>query len=275
MDSTRNTALLTKEEVYSLITKAQKGDKVSLSKIIAKNQGLVYSIAKKYYEKCNYRNSVDLEDFVSEGNIGLIRCVEKFNLQLDLEFSTYATVWIKQRCQRLVETAVLTVNLPVHVHQDCMRFIKCKDELKQQKPDISDDEIFLMLGYSKNQIRSIQEGLKSFRCGSLNKIISSKDGDDDTELGDFIEDHLTKSPEEAAIESVTRTQLEDLMHACLTPKECAILKLRFGFTNGSEMTLEEIGRIYNVTRERIRQIQDKSLVKLRRKATKLGIQSFR
>lgn len=275
MDSTKNTALLTKEEVYNLIAKAQKGDKVSLSKIIAKNQGLVYSIANKYYEKCKYRNSVDLEDFVSEGNLGLIRCIEKFDLKLDLEFSTYATVWIKQKCQRLVESDLLTVDLPVHVYQDCMRFIRYKDEIKYQKPDVSDDEIFFMLGCSKSQIRSIQEGLKSFRCGSLNKIISSKDGDGDTELGDFVEDQVTKSPEEAAIESVTRTQLEDLMHACLTPKECAILKLRFGFTNGSEMTLEEIGRIYNVTRERIRQIQDKSLVKLRRRATKLGIQNFR
>ena len=275
MDSTKNTALLTKEEVYSLIAKAQKGDKVSLSKIIAKNQGLVYSIANKYYEKCKYRNSVDLEDFVSEGNLGLIRCIEKFDLKLDLEFSTYAIVWIKQKCQRLVESNLLTVGLPVHVYQDCMRFITYKDELKQQNPDISDEEVFYKLGYSKCQIRSVKEGLRSLKCVSLNKIINSKDSDGDTELGDFVEDKLTKSPEEETIESVTRTQLEDLMHACLTPKECAILKLRFGFTNGSEMTLEEIGRIYNVTRERIRQIQDKSIVKLRRRATKLGLQNFR
>lgn len=274
MDSTKNTTLLTKEEVYSLIVKAQKGDKVSLSKIIARNQGLVYSIAKKYYERCNYKNSVDLEDFVSEGNIGLIRCIEKFDPQMDLEFSTYATVWIKQKCQRLVETALLTVDLPIKVHQDCMRFIKYKDELKHQRPDISDDEVFAMLDYSKYQIRAVREGLRSFRSGSLNQVVGGKDGEGDTELGDFIADKLTKSPEESAIESTMRTKLEELMHACLTPKECAILKLRFGFTNGSEMTLEEVGRIYNVTRERIRQIQDKSLIKLRRKATKLGIRNF-
>lgn len=273
MDSTKNTTLLTKEEVYSLIVKAQKGDKVALSKIMARNQGLVYSIAKKYYERCNYKNSVDLEDFVSEGNIGLIRCIEKFDPQLDLAFSTYATVWIKQKCQRLIETDLLSVDLPVRVYQDCMRFIKYKEDLKHQNPDITDDEVFGYLGFTKCQIRSVREGLKSFRVRSLNQAVGSSNGDSDAELGDFVSDTLTKSPEEEAIESTMKTKLEELMHACLTPKECAILKLRFGFTSGSEMTLEEIGRIYNVTRERIRQIQDKSLIKLRRKATKFGIRN--
>lgn len=274
MDSTKNTTLLTKEEVYSLIVKTQKGDKVALSKIMARNQGLVYSIAKKYYERCNYKNSVDLEDFVSEGNIGLIRCIEKFDPQMDLEFSTYATVWIKQKCQRLIETNLLSVDLPVKVYQNCVRFLKYKEDLKHQNPDITDDEVFRYIGFTKYQIRSVREGLGSFRIGSLNQVVGSSNGDNGTELGDFVLDKLTKSPEEAVIESTMRTKLEELMHACLTPKECAILKLRFGFTNGSEMTLEEVGRIYNVTRERIRQIQEKSLIKLRRKATKLGIRNF-
>lgn len=265
--------LLTKPEAYDLISKAQKGDMNAQALLLKKNQGLVYKIANTYYKKLNGRGqSLDLEDFVSEGNIGLLRCIEKFDISKDLEFSTYASVWIKQKCSRLILQDVNTVRLPVHSGQDVQKFLKAKHSMRLQNPRVKDSEVLDYLEFSKVRRENLKKALGVLSLKSLNAPVSLN-AEDPIEEIELVRDLKVKNPEEIVVEQDTKEKLEELMRKTLTEREIFVLKKRNGLGSSVDdsQTLEEIGMELGVTRERIRQIEAKALMKLRRKISLLKL----
>jgi len=257
--------LLNQDEEIELARRVANGDDVAKQDLINANLRLVVSIAKKYTGQ-----GLLFLDLIQEGNTGLIRAAEKFDYTKGFKFSTYATWWIKQGITRAIADQSRTIRVPVHMVETIYKVKKVSRMLMQElgrKP--SDEEVAERTDIPLENIVAIR------KYSQIPLSLEMPIGDEDSsQLGDFIEDKNLESPDSVTMRNILREELLKSM-GILTEREQMILKLRFGFDDGRPRTLEEVGRVYNVTRERIRQIEEKALRKLRHPSRRLRLESFR
>ena len=245
--------LLTFEEELDLARKVLDGDEEAKRKLAESNLRLVVSIAKKYVGR-----GMLFLDLIQEGNMGLIKAVEKFDYKKGYKFSTYATWWIRQAITRAIADQARTIRIPVHMVETINKLIRTSRHLLQQLGrEPTPEEIAEELEISVEKVMEIQKIAQD--PVSLETPIGEED---DSHLGDFIQDEDSPAPQDSAAYTLLKEQLEEVMDT-LTPREAKVLKLRFGLEDGRSRTLEEVGREFMVTRERIRQIEAKALRKLR------------
>ena len=245
--------LLSFEEELELAQKILDGDEEAKKKLSESNLRLVVSIAKKYVGR-----GMLFLDLIQEGNMGLIKAVEKFDYTKGYKFSTYATWWIRQAITRAIADQARTIRIPVHMVETINKLIRTSRLLLQRLGrEPSPEEIAQELEISVEKVMEIQKIAQD--PVSLETPIGEED---DSHLGDFIQDDDSPAPQDAAAYTMLKEQLEEVMNT-LTPREAKVLKLRFGLEDGKARTLEEVGKEFDVTRERIRQIEAKALRKLR------------
>ena len=256
--------LLTYEEENILAERMLKGDKEAKKQLIESNLRLVVSIAKKYIGR-----GMNFLDLIQEGNLGLIKAVDKFDQSKGYKFSTYATWWIRQAITRAIADQARTIRIPVHMVETINKLIKTSRHLLQtlgREP--TPEEIAKELEMPVEKVREIlkvaQEPI------SLETPVGEED---ESNLGNFIPDEDAPSPSEQAADTLLREHIEEVMQT-LTPREAKVLKLRFGLEDGRMRTLEEVGKEFDVTRERIRQIEAKALRKLRHPSRSKKLKDF-
>ena len=257
--------LLTSEQEVELAKRILEGDAQAKAELCERNLKLVVSIAKKYVN----RSSMQFLDLIQEGNLGLLKAVEKFDFTKGFRFSTYATWWIRQAITRAIADQARIIRIPVHMVETIHKLSRVSKQLTQELGrDPSNAEIAERMGITEQRVNEIQK--ISLDPISLESPVGEED---ESKISDFVEDESMKSPTDSAAQDILKSQLMAVIET-LTPREQKVIRLRYGLDDNHPRTLEEVGKEFNVTRERIRQIEAKALRKLRNPNRSKKLQDF-
>ncbi len=259
--------LLNADEEVELAVKMEKGDIHSKQKLAEANLRLVVSIAKRYVGR-----GMHFLDLIQEGNMGLMKAVEKFDYTRGFKFSTYATWWIRQAITRAIADQARTIRIPVHMVETINKLVRVQRQLIQELGrEPTNEEIAEEMGIDIEKVHYVMKIKQDI--ASLDAAVGHDGEDEDSVLGDFIEDDTAIAPDDAADFTMLREQLDEILDT-LTSRERKVLELRFGLIDGTPRTLEEVGKEFDVTRERIRQIEAKALRKLKHPSRSQKLKDF-